>query len=378
MPLLIKDILHLLSDILPLQSAGYEKDAVGLQVGNADGEELRRVLVAYEITDEVIDEAEQVGANLIISYHPLIYPSLTAITDSTRTGALVQRLVRSQIALYVVHTAFDTNQEFGTSRQMADALGLTIPKSLSPLVGLLEKIVVFVPKDSTTQVQEAMWKTGAGNIGNYDECSFTVSGEGSFRGGEGTNPAIGKPLVCEKVDEVRLEMITEKWKTWQIICAMIAAHPYEQVAYDIYPLMNRHPKYGMGTVGVFPEALSPDDLLKKVRSAFGTTSLRHNGVNHPVKKVALLGGAGMEYYSAAKAAGAEAFITGDIRYHDFYRAVHDNILLIDAGHAETERFVTQGIMAIMGKVIESVNLSDENMKKFVTESRLRPNIVHYY
>lgn len=377
MSLVIKDVLSQLSAFLPLQSAGYDKDAVGLQIGEASTE-VRKILVVYEVTSEVIDEAEQVGANLIISYHPLIFPSLTAVTDSTRTGALVARLIRSGIVLYVVHTAFDTNQEFGTSRQMADALGLLMPKTLSPLVGLLEKIVVFVPKISASEVQEAMWKAGAGNIGNYDECSFAVEGEGSFRGGINTNPTIGAPLVREKVNEVRLEMITEKWKSWKIIRAMIAAHPYEEVAYDIYPLTNPHPMFGMGTVGVLPDALSLDALLKKVKSAFGTVSLRHNGVNRPIKKVAMVGGAGMDYYSAAKSVGADVFITGDVRYHDFYRAEHDNILLIDAGHAETERYVTKGIMAIMGKVIESANWSDENIKNIVTASRLRPNIVHYY
>jgi dinuclear metal center YbgI/SA1388 family protein len=374
----ITDLLRALGDELPLQSAGYEKDAIGLQIGLPSGSELTKALVAYEVTEDIVAEAEKKGANLIVSYHPLIFPNISSITDSTRTGMLTARLIRSGIALYVVHTALDSDPLFGTSRLMADALGLKNVQPLHPLGGLLEKIVVFVPYENLSQVQEAMWNAGAGSIGNYDECSFIVNGEGTFRGGEDTNPSIGTPLVREKVNEVRLEMICEKWKTARIVNAMKEAHLYEEVAFDVYPLANKHPKFGMGTLGELPKETDLTGLLATIKSSFSTQVLRHNGITGKFRKVALVGGSGMEYYSAAKGAGAEVLVTADIRYHDFYRAFHDNILLVDAGHAETERFVSAGLMEIVQKAGQRLNLSDETARAFVIESSLKPNRVVYY
>ncbi|HXC06073.1 MAG TPA: Nif3-like dinuclear metal center hexameric protein, partial [Bacteroidia bacterium] len=193
----IAEFLKAFSEVVPLAAIGYAKDAVGLQVGYEKDTELKKVLVAYEITDEVTHEAIAASANLIISYHPLIFPNISAITDRTRTGSLLRTLIKHDIALYVIHTAFDTHPEFGTSRLMADALGLTEIRPLVPLTDLLEKIVVFVPKKNLEVVQDAMWEAGAGNIGNYDECSFSAEGIGTFKGDEGTHPAIGKPMVRE-------------------------------------------------------------------------------------------------------------------------------------------------------------------------------------
>jgi putative NIF3 family GTP cyclohydrolase 1 type 2 len=173
-------------------------------------------------------------------------------------------------------------------------------------------------------------------------------------------------------------MICEKWKTARIVNAMKEAHLYEEVAFDVYPLANKHPRFGMGTLGDLPKELDMQGLLAVVKKGFGTKVLRHNGVGGTFANVALIGGAGMEYYTRAKTAGARVLITADIRYHDFYRASHDNILLIDAGHAETERFVTSGLMVIVQKSGQRLNLSDETIRSFVIESSLKPNSVVYY
>lgn len=374
----LSQLITALGKTLPLRSAGYEKDAVGLQVGFDKNAELTKPLVAYEVTDEVVAEAIEVGANIIISYHPLIFPNVSGITDATRTGALLTKLIKNDIALYVVHTAFDADPRFGTSRLMADALGLANIKPLAPLSHLLEKIVVFAPEAEAKSVQEAMWRAGAGHISNYDECSFTVTGEGTFRGSAASNPTIGTPLVRESLREVRIEMIAEKWKTPRVISAMIAAHSYEEVAYDVYPLTNGHPHFGMGSIGELSVAMTTDGFLKDIKRIFGTPTLRHNGVAKSISKVAMLGGSGMEYYSAARGSGADCFITGDIRYHDFFRAAHDEILLIDAGHAETERFVTDGLMSIVLKSVHEGESGDETPENFVINSRRKSNIVHYY
>jgi hypothetical protein len=262
---------------------------------------------------------------------------------------------------------------------MADALGLQNIRPIAPLRELLEKIAVFVPKENLQEVQEAMWEAGAGNIGNYDECSFFGDGIGTFRGNKSTNPTVGKPLVRESVNEIRLEMICEKWKTPAVIQAMTIAHPYEEIAYDCYRLNNSHPKFGMGCMGEWSEPRKLDDALAEIAKAFGTPVLRYNGVKKDrYTRIAVLGGAGMEYYSAAKSQSADIFITGDIRYHDFYKAEHDNVLLIDAGHAETERFVTGGMLKAVMSAYNVVNLHNEIPQSFVIESDVSPNIVRYY
>lgn len=375
----IAEFIKAFNTVVPLAAAGYAKDAVGLQVGYEPGAELSKVLLAYEITNEVIDEAIKVGANLIVCYHPLIFPNISSVTDSTRTGALIRRLIKNDIALYVIHTAFDTHPDFGTSRLMADALGLKNIRAMVPLGDLLEKIVVFVPKPAASKVQEAMWEAGAGNISNYDECSFAGEGSGTFRGNADSNPAIGKPLVRESVDEIRLEMICEHWKTSAVIEKMISAHPYEEVAYDRYSLINTHPKFGMGSIGEWEKSVQFDEVLSQIGKVFGTPVLRHNGaVRKEYKRIAVLGGAGMEYYSAAKSQGADIFITGDVRYHEFYRALHDNVLLVDAGHAETERFVTGGMLKAAAAACNVVNLHNETPQSLVIQSAVSPNVVKYH
>lgn len=375
----IADFIKAFNAVIPLAAAGYAKDAVGLQVGYEPGAQLRKVLLAYEITEDVLDEALQVNANLIVSYHPLIFPNISSVTDSTRTGFLIRRIIKNEIALYVIHTAFDTHPEFGTSKLLADALLLERIRPIIPLDELLEKIVVFVPSQSLKKVQEAMWEAGAGNIGNYDECSFSGEGIGTFRGNENSNPAIGKPLVRESVDEVRLEMICERWKAAAVTKKMVEAHPYEEVAYDRYPLINSHPKFGMGCIGEWGEGKSRESALALVGSVLKTPVLRHNDVNkQQYTRIAVLGGAGMEYYSAARSHGADVFITGDVRYHDFHRAQHDNVLLIDAGHAETERFVTGGMLKAALHAYNVVNLHNEKTQPMVIQSVVSSNVVRYY
>ena len=374
----IDDFLKAFNEIVPLAAIGYAKDAVGLQVGFEKGTELRKVLLAYEITDGVIEEALLANANLIISYHPLIFPNISSIADSSRTGSLIRKLIKNDIALYVIHTAFDSHPEFGTSRLMADALGLQHIRPIVSHKDLLEKIVVFVPKANASQVQQTMWEAGAGDISNYDECSFSDSGIGTFRGKENSNPTIGKPLERESVDEIRLEMICERWKTLNVIEKMIAGHPYEEVAYDRYPLNNTHPKFGMGSIGEWSEGKNLPATLSEIARIFGTPVLRHNSVNKEIKRIAVLGGSGMEYYSAARSLGADIFITGEIRYHDFYRAEHDNVLLVDAGHSETERFVSSGMLKAAVQAFNVVNLHNERAQSYVIESAINPNVVRYY
>lgn len=374
--MLVSEFTKAIERIIPLGAIGFEKDAVGMQVGLPRETKVQKILCCYEVTREIIREARERGANLIVAFHPLIFPSLSRVTDDTRTGALVRDLVRSEIGLYVQHTAFDAHPKYGTSKLMAEVLQLEDVRPLAPLKNILNKITVFVPHASARLVSEALANAGAGTIGEYDECSFSVEGTGTFRGSEASTPSVGEKMIRESVAEVRLEMVCEKWNTSRAVRAMIEAHPYEEVSYDVMPLLTDSVNYGMGAIGRLPEPMAREQFLQHVKEAFGTPVLRVSASEQQtVERVAMLGGAGMEFYGAAVANRAQAFITADVRYHDFYRAEHDGMLLVDAGHAETERFVAQG----MGRVVSlAVQQLGGNASEVVHVSLHKPNAVSYF
>ncbi len=385
--MLITEFIRALEEVVPLGSIGYDKDVVGMQVALPRNTELTKVLVAYEVTQSVIDEATERGANLILAFHPLIFPSVRTIGDSDRTGALIRQLVKQDIALYVQHTAFDSHPRFGTSKLMAEVLELENIRPLMPLKNSMNKIVVFVPVEASRTVADLMSAAGAGRIGDYTDCSFTLEGTGTFfKPAEGT-----QTKVLERVNEVRIEMICDKWNTGKAVRAMLEAHPYEEPAYDVIPLATDSPNFGMGAVGEWSTALQLDEVLSRVRNAFGTKALRHNTLSRTsFKRAAMVGGSGMEFYGSARAL-ADVFITADVRYHDFYRAEHDNLLLIDAGHAETERFVAAGMAEAAREGLSSLfmqnpeqaagsmlNLSDETAHELVLIAQAEPNAVRYF
>jgi dinuclear metal center YbgI/SA1388 family protein len=381
--LLIVEFIQAVGEVVPLASVGYARDAVGMQVCGDENAKLEKVLIAYEVTTAIIEEAKKIGANLIVAFHPLIFPNIDRLTNSSRTGKLVRDLIKHDIALYVLHTAFDASLEFGTSRLMAEVLELESIEALEGLKNSLNKIVVYAPHLAASEVREALAKAGAGVIGNYESCTWQVEGRGTFRGNDHSNPAIGEKNLLESVDEVRIEMVCETWRTSRAVKAMIAAHPYEEVAYDIFTLANGSMNFGMGAVGHWPEQTSVQEALGRVRAAFGTPMLRHSSTSkQTVKRVAMLGGSGMEYYSAALRSKADMFITADIRYHDFYRATHDNIVLVDAGHAETERFVPQGMLRAIRKALARargvVTSGDDHPVSLLAVSHAEPNAVRYF
>jgi putative NIF3 family GTP cyclohydrolase 1 type 2 len=369
--MLISEFTRALEEVVPLAAVGYERDAVGLQVGGSEGTRLRNALFVYEITSEVIAEARERDANLIVAFHPLIFPNVNAVTDRTRTGSLIRELVKS-----------DTQMEFGTSQLMADVLELDDIRPLVPLKNSLDKITVFAPYASSKPIMESLIQSGAGRIGNSEGCSFQVEGRGQFKS-QRIASAEGEPAVLEGVDEVRLEMVCERWNTARAIRAMLETHPHENVTYDVTPLATESRNYGMGAIGRFEEVRSREEVLQLTSAAFSIPSLRYNaGGPETILNIAMVGGAGMEFYSAARALGADAFITADIRYHDFHWADHEGILLIDAGHAETERFVTHGMIRAARKALLQFSASHAMPPAFSDEhllvARTEPNSVRYY
>jgi dinuclear metal center YbgI/SA1388 family protein len=327
-----------LDSAIPL-SFQEEYDNSGLQVGDPDME-ISSALLTIDITEEVLDEAIKKGCDLIISHHPLIFNGIKKITGRTITERMVYRAIKADIAIYSAHTNLDA-VDFGVSRKMAFKLNLSNVKVLAPLKNRLMKLVTFIPDSHLEKVRTALFDAGAGVVGNYDQCGFTVSGRGSFRAGENADPYVGEKGKLHSENEIRLETVLFSHLKARVIKALLAAHPYEEVAFDLYPLENDNIETGMGCTGEFDQPLTEGDFLKLVSSVFGADGLRHSKLTgRPVKFVALCGGSGASLISNATGAGADAFVTGDIKYHNFLDA-ENQILLVDTGHYESEKFTTE-------------------------------------
>jgi dinuclear metal center YbgI/SA1388 family protein len=310
-------------------------DSTGLIAGDPE-DEIRLALLTVDITEEVLEEAVSCKANLIISHHPLLFSPLKSITGKTRAERILIKAIRKRVALYCVHTNLD-NIYAGVNLSLAGKLGIKDPRILAPVSGELRKLVTFVPADHAEVVRKALFSAGAGHIGKYDQCSFNLEGSGSFRGLEGTRPFVGKKGKLHFEKEVRIETVFPKAKESEVITSLLTAHPYEEVAYDIYPLDNTFPMLGAGMIGKLDKPPSKAGFLARVKTRLGCSALRYSGrITGRIKTVACCGGSGSFLISGAIAAGADAFVTGDIKYHQFLDSEND-ILLVDAGHFETEQ-----------------------------------------
>jgi len=337
----VRGIQEIMEAWAPLDIA-WERDNPGLQAGDP-GRRVRGILVALDVTESVVEEAARAGANLIVSHHPLLFRPLRSLTTRSAAERTLGALARKGIALYAAHTNLDFTRG-GTSFALAAALGLHTEGFLTTTFRPDSKIVTFVPPSHTDAVAAAMAGAGAGMIGAYDRCSFRTEGTGTFRGGKGTHPAVGRPGVLEEAREVRLEMVAPRRALRAVVGALKRAHPYEEVAYDVYPLETPSTAYGMGALGSLPRALPLAEFLAGVRTALGTRALRWSGAPRArVQRVAVCGGSGSELLGDAIAAGADAFVTADIRYHTFGEA-GTSIALVDAGHFETEFPVVAAIV----------------------------------
>lgn len=333
----IKDVIDYLEGWIP-PGAALSSDNPGLQVGDP-GSILKNILVTLEVTDRVIEEAVENQVNLILTHHPLIDQPLTKLSMSSWLGKKIAKLVKHDIAVYAAHTNLDAARD-GVSIVLARLLGVKDPVFLTgPESKWLKKLVVFVPASHLDDIREAMANAGAGMIGDYTHCSFNISGTGTFIGGESSSPAIGKKKAFESVEEVRLEMILPGWNLDRVLNAMKAAHPYEEVAYDIYPLENYDINFGFGAIGDLSKPLPLKDLIQVVREKLGvkTLSVMEGPAEH-VNRLAVCGGSGGQLVEYAWRRGAEAFVTGEMQYHKFLE-YEDRLTVIVAGHYATERVI---------------------------------------
>lgn len=341
----IQEITGYLEEIAPL-SYQESYDNAGLIVGNA-AMKVNSALLCLDVTEQVLDEAIALGSKLIISHHPVIFKGLKKLTGKTETERILIKALENKIALYSAHTNLD-NMPHGVNGKLAEKLGLRKTRILEPMSGDLKKLAVYVPESAAERVRTALFMAGAGKIGNYDSCSFNASGIGTFRGNALSNPAVGLREVLHHEPEQRIETIFPKHIQHSLIQAMLAAHPYEEVAYDIYPIENLNTERGAGLLGQI-EPMEELDFLKKIKDRLGAGCLKHSRLTgKKIQTVAICGGSGSFLIQSALAAKADIFITGDIKYHDFFD-VTDKLLLVDAGHFETEQFTIELFYELLKK-----------------------------
>lgn len=311
-----------------------ENDKIGLQLGTLN-KPITKVLVALDVTDEVVDEAIEAGANLIIAHHAIIFRPIAKLDTSTPAGKLYEKLIKNDIAVYISHTNLDV-ADGGINDWLADQIGIEEKgrQSLEEVhTDKLYKLVVSVPESHHKNVLEAIWRTGAGEIGNYSCCSFNIRGQGTFKPGEGTDPFIGKQGELEQADEVRIETIVPYSIHRKTVSAMLKAHPYEEVAYDLYPVDLKGRSFGLGRAGLLKVPSTLGELAQKLKGAFDVPMLRVVGpFDKPIRKAAVLGGSGARYVRHAMFAGADVLVTGDIDYHTAHDAISAGMSIIDAGH----------------------------------------------
>ena len=324
-----------------------EGDPIGLQVGTLN-KKVKKVIVALDVTEEVVDEAVKNEVDLIIAHHPLIFRPLKKIVPDQPAGRTIEKLIKHDIALYAAHTNLDI-AEGGVNDMLANALGLQDTSILKVTHReKLYKLAVYVPVSAEEEVREALGKAGAGNLGNYSHCSFSVSGTGRFKPDQEADPFIGSAGELEQVEEVKVEVVVPEPSVNKVVKAMLKAHPYEEVAYDLYALENETGKeFGLGRIGSVSKAMSLREYAEHVKKALDVTSVRVIGdMDAIVKKAAVLGGDGDKFVRTAQFAGADVFITGDIYYHTAVDFKQEGMNIIDPGH-NVEKIMKQGVSTKM-------------------------------
>ena len=344
----LREVLPVLEQLAPLAYA-EDFDNVGLLVGHPD-QIISGILICHDALETVIEEAISKKCNLVVCFHPIIFSGMKKITGKNYVERAVVKAIKNDVAIYAIHTALD-NHRNGVNRILCDVLGLVNTRILLPKEQYIYKLTTYVPKKDSTRLKQALYEAGAGSIGNYDHCSFTSKGKGSFRGNAGSQPVIGTAGEDTLVNEHKIEITFEKQLQPAVLKALYDTHPYEEVAYEIIRLENKHQNIGMGMIGSLPEAMEGSDFLQMVKEKVQTGGIRYSRmVPQKIKRVAVLGGSGSFAIQAAKAQGADALVTSDLKYHDFYQA-EDALILADVGHFESERYVKNYIFDYLTKKI---------------------------
>ena len=362
----IKEIISELEQMAPL-SLQESYDNAGLLIGNSNYK-CRGAIITLDVTQNVLEEAIAKKANLIIAHHPLIFSGLKKLTGQTATERITMTAIKNDIAVYAIHTNLDNISE-GVNAMICKKIGLTQLSPLDPGQKQLRKLITFCPVEYAEKVRNAILDAGAGHIGNYDSCSFNCEGTGTFKAGEGTHPFVGTINELHHESEIRIETIFPFFLENKIIRALVTSHPYEEVAYDIYQLENKNQQTGAGMIGNLEQSLSKTAFLQLLKERFMTGCIRYSDFkDRPIKSVAVCGGSGSFLINKALNAGVDAFVTGDIKYHDFF-IPEGRILLADIGHYESEQYTKELLFNQITKIFPTfvVQISEHNT-----------NSVHYF
>jgi dinuclear metal center YbgI/SA1388 family protein len=362
----IAEIISFLDSLAP-PSLQEPYDNAGLITGQAAWD-CTGIICSLDATEEVIKEAIAKKCNLVVAHHPIVFGGLKKITGKNYVEKTIITAIKNDIAIYAIHTNLD-NVITGVNGKIAAMLNLQQVSILAAKENTLKKLFTFVPVDKAAEVRQALFAAGGGHVGNYSECSFNVEGTGTFTAGPGTNPYVGENGEQHNEKEMKIELVFPSFLQHQLIAVLKAAHPYEEVAFDVVELANQHSATGSGIIGELAEPLDEEFFLASLKKIFGVPIIRHTAfINKPIKRVALCGGAGSFLISKALAAGADAFITADMKYHEFFDA-NGRMLIADIGHYESEQF--------------TINLLQEVLEqKFPTfavlKTGVKTNPVHYF
>jgi dinuclear metal center YbgI/SA1388 family protein len=358
-------IAHLENIAPPSLQEGY--DNAGLITGDSN-RLCTGVIICLDSTSEVINEAINSGVNLVVAHHPIIFSGLKKLNGKNYVEKAIILAIKHDIAIYAIHTNLDNIIE-GVNKQMADKLHLINRKVLLPKKDQLEKLYVFVPVSHEEKLKDALFEAGAGSIGNYSECSFSTAGTGSFKGGKDTNPFVGKPGQRHLEDERRIEVVFPVYLEARVLKAMKTVHPYEEIAFDLVKLNNEYHGLGSGLIGELQVPMPAEEFLALIKSAFDLQVLKHTAIPvKPIDVVSLCGGSGSFLINKALAARADVYITGDIKYHDFFDA-NDRMMICDIGHFESEQYTIDLLYDILR----------EKFTNFaVLKTKVKTNPVYYF
>ena len=355
----IRDIVSSIEEMAPLT---YQEsyDNAGLLIGSYDSD-VAGILICLDVVESVVEEAIKKGANLIIAHHPIIFKGLKRFNGNNYVERTVILAIQNNIAIYAAHTNLDSVKG-GVSDRICDLIGLQNRKILSPVSEDLYKLVTFVPNEYAQKVRDALFEAGAGCIGNYDSCSYSTEGTGSFRGGENTDAFVGEKGKLHLESEVRIETVFSKHLKRKISTTLMKIHPYEEVAFDIYQLENDNNQVGLGMIG---ELLSPEEplfFLKRIKEIFGSGCIKYTEIRKKeIKTVAVCGGSGSSLLRKAISQNADIYVSGDFKYHEFFDA-EGRIIIADIGHYESEQFTRDIFYEIVTKKFPNfaVHISEIN------------------
>lgn len=355
----ISHVISLLEDLAP-RSMQESYDNSGLIAGDKNTE-VKGVLVSLDCTPEVVQEAISKSCNMIVSHHPIVFKGLKKLTGSNYIERAVIAAIKNDVAIYAIHTNLD-NFDGGVNKVIGERMGLKNLRILQPKTGVLCKLSVYVPRDAASKLSAALFNAGAGRIGNYEECQFSSEGLGTFKPVREANPAEGEFGVRNIVEELKIDYLVSTHRLTAVLKVMKENHPYEEVAHDIVPLLNENQTEGSGMIGELDTELSESEFLSHLKETFKSVCIRHTAFrNKSVKKVAFCGGSGSFLLSQAKSQGADFFVTGDFKYHEFFDA-EGQIVIADIGHYESEQFTVNLLADILKKNFATfaVHLTETN------------------